>query len=1226
MANNQSKTNIWIDGSQAGATLAQLKKSVNALNREIKDLPRNSDAYKKKMMELKDANGALSQHRNQIKGVGASYGAAKQGIGSMLKQFAPVAGVAGAVGIAIQGVSMAVSSWYNNNKEMEKSLSSLRALTGASTSDIEFYKQAAEEMGRTSTMSAIQTVEAFKLIGSARPELLKDKEALAAVTKETITLAEASEMDMATSAQAMAGAMKQFNLSADQSSRIINTFAAGSKEGAAEVEDLTQSIDKFGTVASANNVTLEESVALTELMSEKNIKGSEAGTQLRNVLLNISTAASLSKEAQDAMAQYGVNLEIVQNKALPLETRLREMAKVQGDQNALVKIFGKENVVAGATVLKNVDHLSKLTKAVTGTNTAYEQASINTDNLDGDLKKLGSAWEGLTLSMDGGSNIFRPIVQDGTDFLNFMADSTTAIKEWDTTQMETQFLKFTKIIPGVNFLFGDFVDEQIRLNDLTKQVINGMKEEADSVVVLTESLKQNNSALKSKNLTDEQAASINSENERIIKTLNDRYPDLTKNMDLNKASASDLTKLQKNINDNLLTQSLNAVKAAEAERILGEIVKNSIAISEQRAKESKRWAITNFAADIFADDAADMMETQDQLTQQLRKLPETMQAVENQIKDIDPQWGAAYNENAKQVLLAWGEIAKIEKKKMFLPWDEKALDAQIKGQKDLIAKINSENDKLKDKALDEQKRQEEIALAEEEAAKKREESAKRAQENFKKLKDSLNSLLESTRKLKEDFDYTKQYDAFTDEQQKELFALEHSINEKYQKEITNAQELAKQKGKIGAQAQEQLNTLLATKEQELAHEKLKINQKYLDEKKSQEDEDFKIRNDKYLTAQASLEKAIKELRVASAIEQVEAVKNSSLEAQKLAAEEYQAALKDQLAYESRLKLEALMDQKGDDLITQEEFNMRKLKLEEDYNRDVAASADQLNKDIQDKMVSRIEDIGSRIAQGLSMLQDAVNASFEININNIERESNKQMKEIERQYNQGIISKEMYDARKAEIERNTATELDKIKEKQFDADKDFQMAQAGIAAALAIVQSYAQLGPVAGSIAAVMIAGVTAFQMAAIGSQEYQAEQYYEGGHTRVVGAQDGKTYNAKYIGRHQGGMLPASPSLALVSEKGPEYFVPYHLMQNQVVADSVGVIEAIRTNQFANGGFTSPVASGGMSDNRIAQLLEMNLQMMSALSRQIPNIYARIDDGTIEDLQTRIDEMNQFRN
>lgn len=1223
---NQSKTSIWIDGSQAGTTLKQIEANVRKLNNEIKQLPVNSDKYKTKLQELKAQSSVLKGHRDQIKGVGDSFGSAQKGIGGMLKQFAPIAGVAGAVGLAIEGVSMAVSSWYTNNKEMEKSLSSLRALTGASTQDIEFYKAAAEEMGRTSTVSAMQTVEAFKLIGSARPELLKNKEALAAVTKETITLSEASEMDMATSAQAMAGAMNQFNLSADQSSRIINTFAAGSKEGAAEVDDLTQSIDKFGTVASANNVTLEESVALTELMSEKNIKGSEAGTQLRNVLLNISTAASLSKEAQDAMAQYGVNLEVVQNKALPLEQRLREMAKVQGDQNALVKIFGKENVVAGATVLKNVDHLAKLTKAVTGTNTAYDQAAINTDNLDGDLKRLGSAWEGLTLSMDGGGNIFRPIVQDGADFLNWITDSTEAIQEWDTNKMETQFLKFTKLIPGVNLLFGDFVDEQIRINEMTTKAMDSMRDEADSVVVLTESLKDNNSALKNKNLTDEQAAEINAENERIIGVLNNRYPDLTKNMDLNKASASDLTKLQKDINDNLLTQSLNAVKAAEAERILGEIVQNSIAISEQRAKESKRWAITNFAADIFTDDAADMMETQDQLTQQLRKLPETMQAVENQIKDIDPQWGAAYNENSKQVLLAWGEIAKIEKKKMFLPWDEKALDAQIKGQKELISKINSENDKLKDKALDEQKRQEKIALAEEEAAKKREESAKKAIENYKKLKSSLESLLESTKKLKEDFDYTKQFDAFTDEQQKELFALEHSINEKYKKEIDSATELAKQKGKIGIQAQETLNTLLAIKEQDLVHEKEKINKKYLEEKHSAEYEAQQDANLKYLAAQESLEKTINELKVASAIEGVKLAEKGSFDEQKKAGEIYLEALKQQLATESRLKLEALMDQKDEGLITEEEFNLRKKQLNDKFNADVAASSEQLQIDLTENMVERIDSIASQMTRGLSMLQDAINASFEVNINNIERESRKSMNELERQYNQGIISKEQYDAQKVEIERKSTEQIDKIKEKQFEADKNFQMLQAGIAGALAIVQSYAQLGPIAGSIAAVFIGGVTALQLAAIGSKEYEAQQYAEGGYHNVVGAQDGKKYNAKYIGRHQGGMLPSSPSLALVSEKGPEYFVPYHLMQNQMVADSVGVIEAIRTNQFASGGFTSKPAGSSMNDNQLVQMLQMNIQMMSALSRQIPNMYARIDDGTIEDLQTRIDEINKFRN
>ena len=389
MASNLQKTNIWIDGTQAGATLSELKKNVNALNREIKDLPRNSDAYKQKVKELQQANTALNEHRSKIKGVSSSFGEAKQSIGGLIGQFTPLAGgIALATGV-ISGISSAIGSWYTNNKEMEKSLSSLQSLTGASTEDLKFYKAEAMELGKTTTLSASQAVEAFKLIGSARPDLLANKEALAAVTKEAVVLSEAAEMDLASAAQSLAGSMNQFNLGAEHSSRIINALAAGSKEGAAEISDVTASIEKFGTVAAANNVTFEESVALTELMAEKNIKNAEAGTQLRNVLVNVATASALPAEAQKAMAQYGVNIEMVMDKAIPLKDRLQELAKVQKDQTALVKIFGKENVVAGQTILGNIDKFDKLTKAVTGTNTAYQQQKINNDNLDGDLKKLG---------------------------------------------------------------------------------------------------------------------------------------------------------------------------------------------------------------------------------------------------------------------------------------------------------------------------------------------------------------------------------------------------------------------------------------------------------------------------------------------------------------------------------------------------------------------------------------------------------------------------------------------------------------------------------------------------------------------------------------------------------------------------------------------------------------------------------------------------------------------
>lgn len=1222
----QSKTNIWIDGSQAGSTLKELKKSVNLLNREIADLPRNSDAYKKKMMELKDANGALTNHKNQIKGVAQSYGTARQGIGGMISQFAPMVGAIGIATTVIGGVTSAIGSWYANNKEMEKSLSSLKALTGASTEDIKFYKEAAKEMGKTTTVSAMEAVEGFKLIGSARPELLKNKEALAGVTREVITFSEAAEMDMATSAQAVAGAMNQFNLAADQSSRIINAYAAGSKEGAAEVNDLSQSIDKFGTVASSNNITLEESVALTELLSEKNIKGSEAGTQLRNVLLNISTASALPDEALKAMEQYGVNLDIVQNKALPLEERLREMSKVQADQNALVKIFGKENVVAGATVLKNVDHLSTLTQAVTGTNTAYEQAATNTDNLDGDLKRLGSAWEGLTLSMDGGGSIFRPIVQAGTDMLNWVSDTVVAFKEWDTTKMETQLMKLANAIPIVSAVFGDMLEESIRVNELTSQVTDAYRKEGDQVAVLTSALVQNNEALKTGKMTEIEATKAKEENEKIISALNEKYPELTENIDLHKISASEMNVLQKELNKTILDQAIQTAKAAEQERIIQSIIENTIALQRRKNEEANSGWFENSFKVLMGESSIDAAKELEKETKHMKELDKTFQGVEKTVNGLNLDFGADFKANGQLAQNAMKDLDKLVKKyeQTHDKALKKSLEAQIKGLKQTIKIGNDNQQKQLDgilgsfEGIKEQEAQ--AADAAEKAAERKKEANKKAADAYKKLRDELDNLIKATEKLLDESAYKKKLDAFTDEQQKELFVLEKNINEKYEKEIQTATDLSKKKGEIGIKAQEQLNTLIALRDQELVDERLKINDKFAKEKAAQEYDQFKTGNLEAIKQYEAQEKALMDLKVARAVSASKAVADADIETRKAADEELRKILVEQLEFEKTRKIEALLDEYDRGDINQQTLNAKKQQLEIEH-RD---AIEQINSESEQKLLQESMDRLSGTLDTISGVLDTISqvydAAYDKRINQIDESKNKEIQALEEQYQKGIISKDKLEQQKAVIEGKADEQRKAIENEKAKKDKEFAIAQAVIAAALAVLK--AAPNPIMMAVAA----GIGIAQIGIISGQE--VPQYAEGGYHNVVGAKDGLMYRAKNIGRHKGGMLPDEPSLLLASEAGPEYFVPYNLLSDQRVANHVGAIEAIRTNQFASGGYTSgsgPVG-GANGDQQLIAVLQANLGMMAALGTKIDNMQVVIGEKHIEDMNKKSAEMQNLRN
>ena len=329
-----------------------------------------------------------------------------QSLGRTIGRFASFA-VVGAV----------LTSSVKKIADFEEKVSNLSAITGAVGKDLDYLKAKAIEMGGATTKSSIDTVEAFKLIASAKPELLTNKAALAATTKEAIALSEASGLELPQAAEALTDALNQFNLSADQSSRVINILAAGSKYASAEIPDLTASLKQFGGVADSMNISIEQSSAVVETLSAKGIKGSVAGVNLRNIFLKL--ASTTDKK---------LNPKIV-----GLSQALKNLAPIQDDVTKLTKMFDARNVIAIQTLIKQRQRVDELTDSMTGTSIAYEQQKVNTDNLNSDIKRLSSSWEKLVLNIDKGegsiSNAFRNATQWATRFLDKLDDINKSDKQ-----------------------------------------------------------------------------------------------------------------------------------------------------------------------------------------------------------------------------------------------------------------------------------------------------------------------------------------------------------------------------------------------------------------------------------------------------------------------------------------------------------------------------------------------------------------------------------------------------------------------------------------------------------------------------------------------------------------------------------------------------------------------------------------------------------------------------
>jgi TP901 family phage tail tape measure protein len=287
--------------------------------------------------------------------------------------------------------------------EFEKSLSSLRSLTGVSAQELNYFRTEAIRMGMDSTQSASQMVDAFKLIGSQMPELLKNKTALTQTAEAAVVLAEAAELDVPTATKALTGALNQMGASSSEAANYINILAAASQQGSADIPYLNKAIENAGGAASSTGVKFNELVAIIEAIAPKITDAASAGTNLRNIFLTLESSADQN----------------LRPSVVGLSTAIDNLSKMNLDAVQLTKMFGKESVTAAIAILQEKDAFDELSQSIKDTNTAYDQAAINNDNLAGSIGKLQSSWTSFINTMAGSNGILKGIVDDLRDAVNW---------------------------------------------------------------------------------------------------------------------------------------------------------------------------------------------------------------------------------------------------------------------------------------------------------------------------------------------------------------------------------------------------------------------------------------------------------------------------------------------------------------------------------------------------------------------------------------------------------------------------------------------------------------------------------------------------------------------------------------------------------------------------------------------------------------------------------------
>lgn len=369
---------LYIDGKEIKNDINSIDLEMKRLQRDIKEMTRGSEEYNRTMAKIQHLQGILKQHRQEIKGITTETKKATVSIGSMVDWFNRFGGVILSVIGFLTGFTIALRAIRDERNKLEESQAGLKALTGLDDDSIAWLTGQAKTLSTTMTkeglrvrQSAAEILDAFMLVGSAKPELLGDKEALKAVTEEAMRLqAAAKDITLNEAVDSLTLSLNQYGVAADQAGRFTNVLAAGSQAGSANIASQAKAIRNAGTAAASANVPIEQTVALIETLAYRGIKDEVAGTGLKKFFLVLQTGAD---ETNPKIVGLDKALENLKNKNM--------------DAGAIKKMFGEEGYNTASVILQNTEMVKDFTAAVTGTNVAYEQAAINSDTAQAKLEQ-----------------------------------------------------------------------------------------------------------------------------------------------------------------------------------------------------------------------------------------------------------------------------------------------------------------------------------------------------------------------------------------------------------------------------------------------------------------------------------------------------------------------------------------------------------------------------------------------------------------------------------------------------------------------------------------------------------------------------------------------------------------------------------------------------------------------------------------------------------------------
>lgn len=371
------------------------------------------------------------------------------GVGEGIAKLTTTAAVGAVAGLAV-GLGAAVKS----AGDFEAAISGIKAVAGDAGGDIGALRQTALDLGAATKFSATEAAVGMEELIKAGVSMT---DVMGGGARAALDLAAAGEVSVGEAATITSNALNAFSLSGDEAAAVADVIAGAANASAIDVHEFGFSLAASGAVAATVGLSFNDLAEGIAIMGQAGIKGSDAGTSLKTMLLNLQP---VTDKQVSLFHELGLITEESGNRFFDATGRIKSMAEIaqvlqdalggMSEQQRLASLevlFGSDAIRAGAVLTKAGAAGFNEMAAAMGKVSAQQVAEERLNNVQGSLEKLKGSLETAAIVI---GSAFLPVLKQ-------MIDAATEAVNQGLPQMQEMAQGiadgFTTAIPHVVTFF-----------------------------------------------------------------------------------------------------------------------------------------------------------------------------------------------------------------------------------------------------------------------------------------------------------------------------------------------------------------------------------------------------------------------------------------------------------------------------------------------------------------------------------------------------------------------------------------------------------------------------------------------------------------------------------------------------------------------------------------------------------------------------------------------------